>query len=354
MLVTLSFILIAIQTPAFLATKAKTPAILSCIAGLHKCVGVPDISSAKQWGCVVDNITSCSGETTEKPCRACMTPLQMRVVCVGQGFLNNYTSQDATPVTFNLPVEMSTLYAEYFEWGFPDGSTRKPHCVIPQGGPANEPNEGQTIAIIGDSGGWNSQSANSLKIVGDLMLIQPDGNLVSAKGLEYSGPDLNYETSGIVLLSAIYEPFSLDGETLDNSIISPNKPYPNHCQALFPSTTHRIKLLFNGGPSLDGLLPITPDRLDIIQVLDADLNILPSNIVLGIADLGPAPIPQTACEKENWVTDGDNYLDVCLKISEFTSLTPTFIHLPCGTDTQITPPKGLKFPCQTQTVPITF
>ena len=39
-----------------------------------------------------------------------------------------------------------------------------------QGGPASELNEGQTIAIIGDSGGWASQSANSLKIVGDLML----------------------------------------------------------------------------------------------------------------------------------------------------------------------------------------
>ena len=41
---------------------------------------------------------------------------------------------------------------------------------LTQGGPASEPNEGQTIAIIGDSGGWASQSANSLKIVGDLML----------------------------------------------------------------------------------------------------------------------------------------------------------------------------------------
>ena len=94
----------------------------------------------------------------------------MQFACAGQGFFQNLTSQDATPVTFNLQVDMSTLKAEHFQWGFPDGSTRKPHCVIPQGGPASEPNEGQTIAIIGDSGGWAGQSANSLKIVGDLML----------------------------------------------------------------------------------------------------------------------------------------------------------------------------------------
>ena len=41
------------------------------------------------------------------------------------------------------------------------------------------------------------------------LLVQPDGSLISAKGLEYDGPDLNYQSAGIVLLSAIYEPFTL-------------------------------------------------------------------------------------------------------------------------------------------------
>ena len=77
------------------------------------------------------------------------TPLVLRFACAGQALFQNFTSQDATPVTFNLPVDMSTLQPEHFQWGFPDGSIRKPHCAIPQGGPANEPNEFQTIAIIG-------------------------------------------------------------------------------------------------------------------------------------------------------------------------------------------------------------
>ena len=78
---------------------------------------------------------------------------------------------------------------------------------------------------------------------------------------------------------------------------------------------NRIRLLFNGGVTLDGLLPITPDRLDLVQVLDAEGNVLPAkDIVLGLADLGPAPAPHIQCEKDNWVTDGDNYLDICLNI----------------------------------------
>ena len=94
---------------------------------------------------------------------------------------------------------------------------------------------------------------------------------------------------GIILLSAIYEPFSLDGETLENPIIQPNGAYPNHCKVHFPETTHRLKLLFNGGVWLDGLLPLTPERLDLVQVLDAEVNQISSNIALGLADLGPAP-----------------------------------------------------------------
>ena len=50
-------------------------------------------------------------------------------------------------------------------------------------------------------------------------------------------------------------------------------------------------MLFNGGVTLDGLLPITPDRLDLVQVMDAEGNLLPSNIVLGLADLGTDPAP---------------------------------------------------------------
>ena len=34
---------------------------------------------------------------------------------------------------------------------------------------------------------------------------------------------------------------------------------------LFPKTTHRAQLLFDGGITLDGVKPITPDRTDLVR-----------------------------------------------------------------------------------------
>ena len=34
---------------------------------------------------------------------------------------------------------------------------------------------------------------------------------------------------------------------------------------LFPKTTHRVRLLFDGGVTLDGVKPITPDRTDLVR-----------------------------------------------------------------------------------------
>ena len=64
--------------------------------------------------------------------------------------------------------------------------------------------------------------------------------------------------------------------------------------------------------------------------------------------------PKTPCEKQNWPTDGDNYLDICLNIPkagfETQKKAPYSVNLPCGPDTQITPPKGLNYPCLPQSV----
>ena len=103
--------------------------------------------------------------------------------------MSNSTSQDGTPVTFNLPVDMTTVKAEHFEWGFQDGTKRKAACAIPGGRPAGEPNEQQTVALLGNAGGWGDLKATTMTIVGDLMLISKNGTRVSAKGLSYNGTD---------------------------------------------------------------------------------------------------------------------------------------------------------------------
>ena len=340
---------------------AQHPRILTCIAGVHRCLGVKDAAQAASFGCQVYNTTDCkTGKTTLEPCGACTTPTRLQAACLGQP-LRNHTGQDGTPVTFNWPVDMSSLKAEHFEWVFegPNNTTtaRPAGCAIPRGGPASEANEGQTIAIVGDSGGWTaSNPAVALQIAGDLMLIAPNGTKVSAKGLRYEGQALNFST-GLRLLTATLEPFSLEGETTRNLPLL-NKVYPNHCRVLFPETTHRIRLLFDGGCTLDGRRPITPDRVDLVEVRSAAGEALEAGAVLGLADLGTAPMPQSQCEKENWPTDGDNYLDVCLKLAttgdeEEEQVQPASVYLPCGKDTQIRAPKGTRYPCAPQEVAVT-
>ena len=338
--------LLGIITLALLAVAAGAagepgePKILSCIAGYYRCFGVPNQMAAHEWGCVVGNTTDCHGRTTT---HLPMSHVQLLVACHGQQ-LHNQTSQDGAPVTFSLPVDMSTVDASHFRWTFADGSTRAVGCVIHGGLPANEANERQTLVLIGDAGGWSS-NAVGLDVVGPLSLVAPNGTKVSARGLSYRGPAMNY-ANGIFLLDAQFEAFTLTGETLAGAA------YPNHCGVLFPNTTHRLRLLFDGGVSIDGQRPITPDRTDLFQLLDARNVSLPSAVVLGLADLGTAPAPKKQCEKDTWLTDHDNYMDICLDMSWY-KLPPARVHVLCGAETQMVAPKGLGYPCRPHTIAIT-
>jgi len=301
------------------------------------------MGAAAEWGCAVIDVTDCSGKTTSQTPGATSRAIGNK--CGGS--LANTTSQDATPVTFNLPVDASTVKPEYFQWRFADGSTRAASCAIGAGQPAGEGNELQTIAIVGNAGGW-SDFAVGLDIVGDIMLIKPDGSEVSAKGLSYEGPSLDVE-GGAILLTARYEVFSTEGETLRNPLIG-KKAFPNHCQQLFPETTHRIVLLFDGGVTLDGVRGITPDRTDLVQLSSSDGTAFPADSVLGLADLGNS-IPQTQCEKDTYAHDGDNYVDICLKMSADTPL-PALVGLPCDDASQWSLPKGARYRCKPQTVKV--
>ena len=51
------------------AAAADTePRILTCIAGLHRCLGVKDAEQGARFGCEVYNASSCSGPTTPELC----------------------------------------------------------------------------------------------------------------------------------------------------------------------------------------------------------------------------------------------------------------------------------------------
>eukprot|EP00939_MAST-03C_sp_MAST-3C-sp1_P003359 g3359.t1 len=250
--------------------------------------------------------------------------------------MKNHTGRDGTPVTFSLPVDVKSVKAEYFVWTFSDGSTSRAECATPNGGPANEDNEHQTIAIIGDAGGWTSKTIASLHINGPLMLIAANGSKISADGLRYSGPSLVWE-NGVRLLDARLEPFSTKGETTRS--FTRSKAYPNHCHVNFPTSTHRIRLLFDGGVSVDGVNPLTPTRVDLFDVRDVSGAILPESSVLGLADLGGPPPSDS--DASAYAVDMDNYLDICLNLGD-NDPKPASVDVICGDDTQISMPKGLR------------
>mmetsp|Transcript_40706 Transcript_40706/g.72850 ORF Transcript_40706/g.72850 Transcript_40706/m.72850 type:complete len:426 (-) Transcript_40706:266-1543(-) len=324
---------------AFRGSSDEPPRILSCVAGLPRCLGVPGLKEAREWGCPIVNVTQEDGSTEEETCNACKAPpTGILATCAGQGMTNG-TGRDGTPVTFSLPVDMESLKASYFRWTLSDGRQTHAECAVPNGGPAAEPNERQTIAIIGDAGGWSTASIEKLEIVGPLMLLRPDGTKVSAEGLEYDGPSLAWE-NGVVLLDARLEALSTEGETLSGGIRN-QQTFPNHCRVNFPETTHRIRTLWDGGISLDGNRELTPERTDLFRIVDAAGAELPASSVLGLADLGSEPAPQGDAERDAYVADGDNYLDVCLALGDGAA-KPAEVTVVCGPTTQIAMPKGLK------------
>jgi hypothetical protein len=76
------------------------------------------------------------------------------------------------------------------------------------------------------------------------------GNTQYGHGLSYEG--------GLVMLKAWMFPFSDKGE---------NELTPNHCRVDFPSTTHVIKIMFNGEVTTDGYHPIIPSDTRLFSIL---------------------------------------------------------------------------------------
>ena len=144
-----------------------------------------------------------------------------------------------------------------------------------------------------------------------------------------------------MLLDARLEPFSTVGETLHGVPVLQQGEFPNHCTVNFPSTTHRIRMLWDGGISNDGRRSFNPDQTNLFRIKDASGAELPSASVLGLADLGDSPAGSGAAERDGYREDGDNYLDVCLKLSA-SDPKPVSVDVVCDENTQISMPKGLK------------
>ena len=130
----------------------------------------------------------------------------------------------------------------------------------------------------------------------------------------------------------------MNGEQLDNPWIGVER-FPNHCQQIYPSTTHRLRLVFNGGVSrgLEG--PLKYDQNDFYLITDGDGNRLPSSNILGLADIGMGP--------DNDQHDNDNFIDICLNLSDSDISGVKQFAFVCDEKTKVFPPKGPAYgPCK--------
>ena len=112
---------------------------------------------------------------------------------------------------------------------------------------------------------------------------------------------MSYE-SGLVMLKAWMYPFTEKGETSNN-----------HCRNDFPSTTHVIKVMFNGGISKDGYHPMIPSDTRLFNIFKPRATKVLWNKFLGLADLGNGDVWKTW--PQTYETDGDNYIDLCLQLT---------------------------------------
>ena len=230
------------------------------------------------------------------------------------------------PTTFNFPVVYDTLDVDGDDFlvTLHDGTWTRPVCAFLD--PANEPNEGHTVTLTGHFGGREEgQWPTSIEVVSDDLKLWDNiqKKQISAKGLKLEretggaswggfttssttqyGHSMSYE-SGLLMLQAWAYPFTEKGE---------GTQIENHCRIDFPLTTHVIKVLFNGGFTKDGIHPLLPSDTSLFTVYLPRGKTLLWNRFIGLADLGTDEMWKTW--PEIYDTDGDNYLDLCLQLTE--------------------------------------
>jgi len=331
----------AVSSGAISSAFTSSGAISSAFYGYAGCIGVPPHTTTAELrtrGCTVldDNSTNVPGTLgIAIPCRRRM-PAWL----------------DGMPLTFTRPIVASTLDAAGFEVTLSNGSKTTPLCTLLT--PANERNEDHTPHLLGTFGDGlrGTVYPTAVRVVGSLELELGNGSRIDARGELYDNrtavarAEMRYLNSTVRMVRAQAELFSTGGET---KLGLPPGRYPNHCRQVFPSTTHVIKTIFNGGVTLDGVTSLQPSGAVARSLFALRVGPQPlyASAVLGLADLGKET---DAPPGDTYVQDGDNNLDVCLELDTATaaallrgegSIAAT-CSAPLGT--QLFPPKG-RYPC---------
>lgn len=147
-------------------------------------------------------------------------------------------------------------------------------------------------------------------------------------GQKQYGYGMSYE-SGLVMLKAWMYKYTPVGDTAKNGcMVDFAERKPNWV----------IKIMFNGGVSKDGYHPLIPSDTEVFTIMKKrGQTILPaSGKFLGLADLG-TDTEVWKTYPQIYETDGDNYIDLCLKLDEGEEKDITAVALAVG---RVFPPRG--------------
>ena len=169
-----------------------------------------------------------------------------------------------------------------------DGTVVNPACVM--AAPAADSNECQTYLMIGQFGDGQglTQWPSSIEIVGEIILQPPfpSAQSVSAKGSKFYFPETSPYPNGLQMQQV----------NLQNAVNDTNDA--TSCIGTYPDAgiTHRIQVVYSGGPSKSDLQEPSKNETDFFEILLDDGSKMDSTTgYIGLADLGdvclyhPAP-----------------------------------------------------------------
>ena len=261
---------------------------------------------------------------------------------------------DAMPVVFSWPVKTSSVHASQYELTLNTGRIVNPDVASIT--PNAEWNERSTIVVFGHFGNRISpgmpgaEYVTRVRIVDNghrLFLIGPGGKMFDATGLEYDAsccPPYGKDAKGPTLVAAKLSHFSAEGEYTSTNGIT----YPNDCQSLYgEDAKYRLRMYTSGGFSPDGVSAMDPTefskffRIHVSQgkgepTIELERTGVLYDIprygriqVLGLADLGISLPAYGGC----YMSDADNYIDVCLKGDEKAIRQIIYLEMPYGNKT---------------------
>jgi len=325
-----------------------SPAILSTLYGYDDCIGgVNNFDTEEEYFLELKrrNCTVVTGPDGKEVTNV-VSSIALKTRC---GLLGTWEWMDGMPLTFNFPMAKSPDKSA-FQLELNDGSVTSPTCVMEA--PANENNELDTLLLLGQFGDGMRDGIwpISLRIIGEVVLSGPGGEL-DAEGLVFESPlDMRYTHSSVRMVYArMWDVNDFDEGDRYPTWPLPSSTYPNNCQSLFPSTSHIIRVGFSGGVTRDGVLGVTPDQQNVFSLS----TVLGQQVTyLGLADLGKTVTAQPGHMYEQ---DGDNYMDVCLDLSSQpeASEEDLLLDLLCQEGGELYPPKGRPHVCLPQQVLLT-